>query len=49
MKLSNVKSAMFWSFTSIALFGIIASTNPIFGQKGKKKKTRKKAEMNLTW
>jgi outer membrane protein OmpA-like peptidoglycan-associated protein len=40
MKLSNVQSAMKWSLTSVALVGIIAVVNPVFGQKGKKKENK---------
>ena len=49
MKLSNVKSAMNWSLTSIAIVGIIVISNPIFGQKGKKKESKETSsnESNL--
>lgn len=40
MKLNNVKTALNYSLTSIALIGIIVITNPILGQKGKKKGTK---------
>jgi outer membrane protein OmpA-like peptidoglycan-associated protein len=49
MKLSNVKSAMNWTLTSIAIVGIIVISNPIFGQKGKKKESKETSsnESNL--